>query len=171
VLLGLVLTAGGCTHNELTTWSVACHKREDGRWGSLLKDPQLYSRFELVSRSRYRVSFDTQRVISEDQPGYRDPYGHGVTFTDCIVFDARNWSCRDHDGTILKVQGGWYAPNPHCTPGGLCLVQVGVVGHALILLRGHAWVDALCNQYSRVFELLVERAREESARWLRQRRK
>lgn len=151
-------------HDELTIHEVSCERREDGRWGSS-HDPRFSSRFELVSRSRYRVSFDTQRVVTEGQPEYR------VTFTDCVVFDPRNWSCRDNDGRILRIKDGWYAPNPFCTSGGLCLVQVNAVQHALILLRGHAWVDTLCNRYSRVFELEVKRAQEEYARWLRKRSK
>jgi hypothetical protein len=143
------LLALGCSgfsdrEGELVRHWITCLKSQSsGSWGATDK----YNRFSVVHDSRYQVSFASQRVVSSIGP---------LEFSKCVVYDRKNWTCQDFDGSTLIVEGGSRGTN--CSKATrACYLDVGLLQRAIILSRGVKAADHLCDTYSAAFETILMR--------------
>lgn len=133
------LMLSGCLdrEGELVTHWIVCSKNESGKWVS--PSHRVSSRFEIVTESRYQVSFLTQRVVSST----------GIELKKCTVYDIKNWTCEDIDGSLFIVTNGEKALS---CGGGACYLSVGLIPRVKTILGGTKEIERICNDYSFVFE-------------------
>jgi hypothetical protein len=149
LLLGFVsLAVAGCDatfsdrEGELVTHWIACQKsRGSEKWVALDK----YNRFSVVHTSRYQVSFASQRVVSST----------GLEFKKCTVYNRKNWTCDDFDGSRLMIEDG-SKPMKCSKASGVCYTEVGRIFRAILLVRGVEAADSLCDSQSVAFKVHLE---------------
>lgn len=108
-------------------------------------DRSFSNRFDIVLDSRYQVSFASQRVVSSTGPS---------EFKKCTVYDRKNWTCEDFDGSLLAVKDG-SRPLSCSKASGLCFLEVTLISRAIILFRGVDEAERLCNLHSQAFESFI----------------
>ncbi len=102
----------------------------------------LYTKF---TRGRCLTYIDTegQRVISST----------GLELKKCTVYDRRNWTCNDSDGSLFTVKDGG-RPLISCSKAsGFCFLEVSLISRAIIVFRGVDEAERRCNIYSQAFEM------------------
>lgn len=145
ILLFWCLVLTGCFNNlegEFVHHWIGCSKSEAGKW--VTADRFLFNRFNIVYKSRYRVSFANQRVVSSI----------GLELKDCTVYDRNNWNCKDRDGSLFAVEDG-QGPYIGCSKiREFCFNYVNRINRVVILFRGVKEADRLCGISSESFEMI-----------------
>ena len=138
LLLAAFLLIAGCSgdhEGELVRHWISCERSKAGKWVS--PDRRLFNRFDIVFKSRYRVSFAKQLVVTPTGP----------QFTNCTVYDVKNWRCNDLDGSPFKIVNGEKVF--HCGRSwSACYLGVNLFERVLILFRGVDEVERICNRNS-----------------------
>lgn len=142
------LLASGCKWNangdEFDLNYISCEKPANAdKWQ--LANMDTSGRFSTVNTLRFRISFDTQRVVSN------------VLFThhDCVVYDADNFSCDD-----VHVSDGESSPMCSIIIGQQCMVYVGPFARLLITTVGPGVANNFCKSASTTLDYSVKSEQE-----------
>ena len=142
LLLICCYLVSGCTDDRngkfVTHW-IACEKSGNGDW--LVADREFYNRFNVIGKSEYQVSFDTQRVVTSRLSALKD----------CIVFDRKNWFCDGHTRLSNQVHDGNKMNYCDSSPG-YCFLHLGIFYRLYIYFGGVGQADRSCRVMSDTFD-------------------